>query len=320
MHRPRLRCWTLALALAALAASPSSSAAQEGPYVSQLKAQLRAYVVAEERFYAEHERYGTLGATEAESEIALTLAPGVRWVGQAEFGTRGHYLLLSHDEALELACAVYVGHVESRGRSPLASVLGEDAAEGAPGCKVFEAVRVCPSGHTYPGVLNWNFCPLHGHVLRDSVPHPEPVEWDRSHPEWDRAHLATIAVDGTTLEIAAFHNKRAPEGRRDDVNVHATRGDSIVSLSVAAQDVPTLLDALARHALTAVTIEDAVVPTSLTAHVSRDGIRFVFACEGETGCKPAGPLTLVVELSVADLRDVMRAFERGVLAFDAYGR
>jgi hypothetical protein len=278
-------------------------------------------VVAEEQFYAEHERYGTLGAPEAESEIDLTLGPGVRWVAQAEFGTRGHYLLLSHDEALELACAVYVGDVGSRARSTLAGVPGEDAAEGAPGCKVFETVRVCPDGHASPSLLNWNYCPYDGGRLRDSVPDASPVEWDRRHPESDRADIATLAVAGGTVDITAFHNKLMPDSLASEakqLQLRGMRGDSVITMALDAYRVPSLLEDLGRGGQAVLAIADEGRPTSLTVRLVGQGNTLAFTCAGATGCRPAGPYVLVFSLTQQDVRDLLRALTTAVSAFEAY--
>ena len=319
----------VAAASAMLVMAPSSAVAQEAQpypehlqsYVELLGSQLRAYVVAQEVYFADHVTYGELDLRNDSLGIDFSLSPGVRLLAQFQFSTHGHFMILSHEEALELACAVYVGEIGVQGKPALEKVLGGDGTEGQPECRIFETIRVCAEGDVSPSLLNWNYCSRHGHRMRDSVPNPEPVHWDRSHEEWDRADIATLTLGAGSLEVAAFHNKRVPDSlphMANNVSVRATRGDSTMQVMMPAHDVPAFLDAMTQRS-TALAVADDVNPTTLTLRFTPAGNTVTVSCQGGSGCQPVGFYVLTLDLTLQDVRDLVRAFERAYSAFEEPG-
>ena len=326
----QLYLWSaIAATSAMLVMAPSSSAAQETQaypehlqsYVDLLGSQLRAYVVAQEVYIADHVTYGGLDLRGDSLGINFPLSPGVRLLAQFRFSTHGHFMILSHEEALELTCAVYVGEIGVQGKPALEKVLGGDGTEGQPECRIFETIRVCTEGDASPSLLNWNFCSRHGHRMRDSVPNQEPVQWDRGQEEWDRADIATLTLGAGSLEVSAFHNKRMPDSlplMANNVSVRATRGDSTMHVMMPAHEVPALLDAMTQRS-TALAIADDVNPTTLTLQFAPAGNTVAVSCQGGSGCQPVGFYVLTLDLTLQDVRDLIAALERAYSAFEESG-
>lgn len=312
-----------------LVMAPSTSAVQDTQaypehlqsYVERLGSQLRAYVVAQEVYFADHMTYGELDLRGDSLGIDFSLSPEVRLLAQFRFSTHGHFMILSHEEALELACAVYVGEIGVQGKPALEKVLGGGRIEGHPECRIFETIRVCAEGDASSSLLNWNFCSRHGHRMRDSVPNQEPVQWDRGQEEWDRADIATLTLGAGSLEVAAFHNKRVPDSLPDKANrvwIGAQRGDSTILVMMPAHDVPALLDAMTQRS-TALAIADDVNPTVLTLRFTPAGNTVTFSCQGGSGCQPVGFYVLTLDLTLQDVRDLIAALERAYSAFEEAG-
>ena len=126
MYRP------IAIGLAALwlAGVLSSADAQQAPsdsarakLVQGVKSDLRNYVTAQERYYADHATYAA-----ATSATPLQPSPGVSVI-VLTFGPTGHSAVAIHSDLPDLVCAIWVGREP---RPP----LHDGAREGEPTCRL----------------------------------------------------------------------------------------------------------------------------------------------------------------------------------------
>ncbi len=136
-------------------------------YRSMLRSDLNSYVLSQETYFTDHDRYAT-----SPSQVFQhldTLTPGQDYLRLTE-GVRifhdlvtqdGYSAIAFHDSVPQMVCAVYAG--------PVPPPLGDDSAEWDRTCRRESAILVCEEGHAYPGITRYELCPVHGVLLEEHV-------------------------------------------------------------------------------------------------------------------------------------------------------